>query len=64
MFFLQDSVIKLKKGNNANLTIINPTKEWILTHDNIYSKSMNTPFIGSKITGFIEGVVSEKHYFG
>ena len=41
----------LKEGLNANLTIIDPTKEYIINKNNFYSKGKNTPFNGWKLQG-------------
>jgi len=42
---------KLKPGELAHLTIIDPNKEWIFTHENTQSKSQNSPFYGRKLKG-------------
>ncbi|MCX8026380.1 MAG: dihydroorotase [Thermodesulfovibrionales bacterium] len=41
----------LKVGSDADLTILNTEKEFILTEDEIFSKGKNTPLLGSKLTG-------------
>lgn len=42
---------RLKKGESADLTIIDPDYEYELTAEDIHSKSKNTPFIGKTIKG-------------
>lgn len=41
-------------GKDADLTIIDPDKEWTFTKEDIASKSKNTPFIGRKLRGAVE----------
>lgn len=41
----------IKEGEEANLTIIDPHFEWVLTKDKILSKSFNTPFLGKTMKG-------------
>ncbi|GAB4439598.1 MAG: dihydroorotase [bacterium] len=50
-------------GEEANLTIINPTEEWFFTEDNIASKSKNTPFIGRKLTGRAKYIIKKGEVF-
>jgi len=39
---------------DADLTIIDPDKEWTLKKEEIASKSKNSPFIGRKFKGKVE----------
>lgn len=41
----------IKEGMDADITIIDPDKEWVFTKEEIASKSKNTPFIGRKMVG-------------
>jgi len=41
----------LKKGSPADITIINPKREYTITKETLESKSRNSPFIGWKLTG-------------
>ena len=45
---------EIKEGKDADITIIDPDKEWVFTKDDIASKSKNTPFIGRKLKGTVE----------
>ncbi len=45
---------EIREGKDADLTIIDPDKEWIFTKEDIVSKSKNTPFIGRKLKGTVE----------
>lgn len=45
---------EIREGKDADLTIINPDKEWIFSREDIASKSKNTPFIGRKLKGTVE----------
>ncbi len=38
-------------GAPADLTIIDPTLEWVVSRDDLHSLSRNSPFIGRKLTG-------------
>jgi len=42
------------KGANAEITVIDPKASWTLTKDDIYSRSINSPFIGEKLVGKIK----------
>lgn len=48
---LQLDTPSVKEGEEANITLFDPTYEWTFTADNIQSKSKNTPFVGSKFKG-------------
>ncbi len=57
-------VLKLKEcsiaeGQEANVTLFNPSAEWIFEKKHIQSKSANTPFIGTKFTGKVLGVINK-----
>jgi dihydroorotase len=49
----------IKKGGNANLTILNLDKEFVFNENSILSKSKNSPFIGSKFKGGIKATIHE-----
>lgn len=49
MFNLQDNSIKV--GNKANLSVFDLNTEYIINKDDYLSKSSNTPFNDSKVTG-------------
>ena len=56
----------LKVGRDADVIVVNPTRTWTFSSDEIRSKSKNSPFIGRTLTGqvahtFVAGrhVVSE-----
>ncbi|MBL7130950.1 MAG: dihydroorotase [Candidatus Omnitrophica bacterium] len=44
----------LSENSIADITIIDPDKEWVLTKDAICSKSKNSCFIGRKLKGRVE----------
>ena len=44
----------IKEGADADITIIDPQKEWEFKEEDIASKSKNSPFIGWKLTGRVE----------
>ena len=41
-------------GEKADLTIIDPEFEYVLTEEMIFSKSKNTPFLGKKLKGLVK----------
>lgn len=45
---------EIREGKIADLTIYDPTEEYIYTKDMIASKSKNTPFIGKKLKGKVK----------
>ncbi len=45
---------EIAPGNDADLTIIDPKKEWIFQKEDIVSKSYNSPFIGRTLKGLVE----------
>lgn len=54
---------KMEPGTDANLTLFNPDLEWTFEKENIYSKSANTPFIGSLFTGKPLAVINKNKWF-
>ena len=38
----------IKEGNDGDLVIVDPAREWVFKKENIASKSKNSPFIGRK----------------
>ncbi|HEY0261894.1 MAG TPA: dihydroorotase [Chitinophagales bacterium] len=49
--------IELKENTLAEFTLFDPTEKWMFTAKDIYSKSKNTPFVGTEFTGKVIGVV-------
>lgn len=41
----------LKPGATADITVIDPSKLWTVTEENLASKSKNSPFLGWKVQG-------------
>jgi dihydroorotase len=50
------------KGAPANFVIFDVDEWWVFGAQNIYSKSHNTPFIGTEFTGRVKGVFTKSHY--
>jgi len=47
----------LAAGKDADITIIDPEKEWVYSKDIIQSKSRNSPFIDWRMTGRVRDVI-------
>jgi len=50
--------IKIAEGEQANLTMFDPSAEWIVDTQTFKSKSKNSPFGGRKLTGRPVGVIN------
>ncbi len=53
---------KIKVGESANLTIIDPEATWVVDKTKFKSRSKNTPFHGWKLTGKAIGVVNNGYF--
>ncbi len=49
----------IKVGEEANLTIINATEEWVLKEEEIASKSKNTPFLNRVMKGRAKFIIKK-----
>ena len=45
---------EVKEGRDADITIIDPEKEWEVRREDFVSKSKNSPFVGRKLRGRVE----------
>jgi dihydroorotase len=52
------AIPKIAEGEMANLTIFDPTLEWVFSDNDIRSKSRNTPFIGHTLKGKAVAVIN------
>lgn len=43
--------VRIEAGGVADLTIVDPAKEWVVASDAFVSKSRNSAFLGAKLTG-------------
>ena len=48
---------EIKQGFDADITVIDPDREWTVTQEGFVSKSKNSPFIGRKLKGQVEYTV-------
>lgn len=55
--------VSIKEGTQANLSIFDPSQEWIYESKNIQSKSKNSPFIDKKLTGKVKAVINKGKVF-
>ena len=59
---MQLPIPTFEKGAEASFTVFNPDEWWVFNRKNIFSKSYNTPFIGSEFTGRVKAVYNKSHY--
>ena len=55
--------ISIKEGNHANLSVFDPSQDWIYESKNIQSKSKNSPFIDKKLRGKVKAVINKDKIF-
>lgn len=48
----------IKEKSPADLTLFLPEKEWSFTKDEILSGTVNTPFVGKQLKGFVLGIIN------
>lgn len=51
-------MITVKEGMPADITLFSPNAKWHFTHDNLFSKTINTPLLEKELTGEIYGVIN------
>lgn len=56
-------VLKIQPGEPANLTCIDPKKEWTVDTGAFHSKSKNSPFHGRRLTGKAIGIINNGSLF-
>ncbi|MEL6255483.1 MAG: dihydroorotase [Bacteroidota bacterium] len=54
---------QVEEGEEANLTIFHPKKEWEFNKSHIPSRAKNSPLIGRKMKGQVLGVLKGSSYF-
>ena len=54
---------EIKEGAKANLTVFDPEKEWDYNEKSNYSKSVNSPFFGQRLKGYVVGVINNGRSF-
>jgi len=55
--------IRIAEGQRANLSIFDPTVEWVVDPASFRSKSKNSPFGGRKLKGRGVGVINNGEIF-
>jgi dihydroorotase len=48
----------IEENNKADLTIFSLTEKWMLSHNEIYSNTSNTPFLDKEMVGKVHGIVN------
>lgn len=54
--------ITIAAGSKANLTLFQPAKEWTFIEQYVRSKSKNSPFFGTAMTGKPAGIIQHTHF--
>ncbi len=54
--------LEFKEGEVAELTLFNPTKKWTVEDKHITSRSKNTPFVGTELTGKVVGIINKGEF--
>ena len=57
-------MVPFQIGEEAEIVIIDPKKQWKFTESDIQSRSKNSPMVGMKFTGRIIGTISGKNTYG
>jgi dihydroorotase len=52
---------KIDIGQPAILSLFQPDAEYPVTEQHIHSRSLNTPFLGRKLTGSAKGIIHQNH---
>jgi dihydroorotase len=50
--------VTIIEGSKASLTLFDPEKKWMVTEQDMQSKSKNSPFIGKEMTGKPIGIIN------
>jgi len=50
---------RIEPGAVANLVIFDPEEWWVFNRKDISSRSYNTPFIGTELTGRVKAVITK-----
>ncbi|MFT6245677.1 MAG: dihydroorotase [Salibacteraceae bacterium] len=49
----------IETGTNADITLFQPNKEWTLKKKDIFSNTLNTPYVDKQLKGFVVGVINK-----
>lgn len=52
--------IEISEGKKANLCLFNPDEKWVLSEEDILSKSKNTPFLAMELKGKVQNIFNHK----
>lgn len=52
---------KIEEGSKADLSLFNPTKEWMFSESDIISKSKNAALVGCNLKGKVYGIIANKN---
>lgn len=57
------SIPDIAEGEEANLVLFDPVKEWTFDIENSFSKSQNSPFMGTVFKGLVTYVMNNKQVY-
>jgi dihydroorotase len=49
----------IETGTNADITLFQPNKKWTLEKKDIFSNTLNTPYVDKQLKGFVVGVINK-----
>ncbi|HET6528207.1 MAG TPA: dihydroorotase [Balneolaceae bacterium] len=55
-------VPQIKEGTTANLTLFNTDEKWTFDEKTVHSKSKNSPYLGSEMTGRAEAIYNKGRF--
>lgn len=53
---------RIEEGEQANMTLFDPSKDWTFDENSNFSKSDNSPFLGKKLKGKVLGVFNNGRF--
>ena len=48
----------IQLGSVADITLFQPNKEWTLKKKDIFSNTLNTPYVDKQLKGFVVGIIN------
>jgi dihydroorotase len=61
--FLEMNDTSINIGNSADISLFDPSLQWVLEEKDVLSKSKNTPFLNKNLTGKALGLIKDKRVY-